>query len=288
MIDANIPDFSFVRTVVHSAKTWFCLTDLAVACGGEASTDDLMGDFFEVPAEYRSVRTLYSPSGVAEELPVLTREGVVRVLLASELPGFLVLRHALMLSALSSALRDNPLSPVRRATQWGEQPVRQLLRDRGSSMAQLASMLSAVPGRPEQVFKVSTLNAVLFGRQLPSPEFLSRARYVFQRQPQELFTAEVLEASARKHGLPTPSHPSPATPPIAQYDVSPVVVVEAGPVDLSGREPAWRQVADVVEPSFELPELLSDDDLMDAAFTEAFGTTGLEVPFGSEPPAPDA
>jgi hypothetical protein len=293
--------FSSVRTIESDGETWYCLTDVATALGCDKNDADLMGAFLDAPEVCRSVRMLYGPDGTEESVPVVSLAGLAALLLASPPVRFAEFAHTVLVAGLPQFLRpqwEAARTAARPVTPWGDQPMRAVMKSRGISVADTAKLMSTVPGRSPLRVTGSTLNAVVFGRQLPLPEFLARARYVFQQPVEELFTAAVLEASSRKYqvtALQPESSPSVQAPvasyaelPVAVPPSSPLPFVEPTPVPESVPEPdsssplvvgvssesSEAGFLDMSEFSAGLPLLegeLSQEE-QDAVFAEAFGT----------------
>jgi hypothetical protein len=217
---------------------------------------------------------LYGVDDTAESVPVMVLEGFAALLLASPPEQFVDYAKGVLLNGLPASLRPQVQSARtinRPVTRWGEQPMRGVLKAMGVSVADAAGLMSRVRGREPLTVKVSTMNAVLFGRQLPTPEFLSRARYVLQKQPGELFTAAALEAFGVKHGA------SPAGP--AQRPRPKTLgLVKGGPADLSSQEgfapsvPSSPSPAPARVPDFEPPfSILSPEEIAELAGAAAAG-----------------
>jgi hypothetical protein len=281
--DSGNPDFSTVRSAEESDKTWYSLLDICKVLGAPSDADYLQENFFGIPKEHRSIRTLYDTQGSAETLPVVDADGFAHFLMLNSHPSFSALHHSLLVSAVPQVLRSQVHASKaleRRRTQWGEQPMRRVMRAIGSSVAQTAVLMSNVPELDPQVFKAAMLNAVLLGRQLPSPGFVLRAQYVLQRAPRDLFSEEVFAAYTKKYGDSSPSKPSPAPAPVPASSALPPVAVdeEVDPefehrseLRLSAKE---KEVLGIVElpssePSWE-PVGLSEAE-EDAVYNQAFG-----------------
>jgi prophage antirepressor-like protein len=273
-------DLSTVRSTQVDGTHWFSLTDIATALGCDNDDPELLGAYMDTTENHRSIRTLYRPDGTEELLPVITLEGLARLCLSSPPAVFSEFAVSVLLSALPAHVSPQARSAVsasRAATRWGEQPVRALMRGMGMSVAQLAVLLGRVPGREAVSVRVSTLNSVLMGRNLPSAEFFARVRFVFQRPAQDLFSWQVLAAVAERDGV-RQAAPAPAPAPSVS---AAALVREFGPVSaVPGQVPLpdpdadtdLSPLADVSSDSdgfVSLPEFSEVDE--DAVYAEAFG-----------------
>jgi hypothetical protein len=258
-------DLSSVRSVDVDGDEWYCLTDVAAAVGCDVDDPDLMGAFLGTAVEHRSVRMLYGSDGTAQQLPVVSRTGMAQLLLESPpaaLKGFAV---SVLFDGLASVLR--PQAQVRRGavrpvTQWGEQPARQVMRGKGVSVSALRDLVNVVPGREHASYAVSTLNAVLFGRQLPSADLVYRVQYVLQRPPSDLFSSGVVGAVAeRGKAAPSPAErPRPKT----------LGMVKSAPSDLSSQEGFTPSVLTVPDKPSRVPNPSVSSEELEGAAARAY------------------
>jgi hypothetical protein len=276
----TLPDLSAVRVIKDGDTVWYSLADIADAAHAQFPTMELVRIYDSLPFEHRRERQLFSPSGASEQGPVVSVEGVVAVLAQSTDPGLVALRLVFLESSVRQALHRSSGGPLR-ATPWGEQPIRQVLRDKGLSVARFTVLLNAAPF--PSVFRAATVSAVVLGRQLPSLDLADAAQYVLQVPRGELFSAEVLERQAKRYGSPqaAPVVPEPSESAyrfVGMSDLVPSDGVEGSEALPELLEfPARFQVSpssptplSPVDPESRTPD--EDDALIEAAFAELLST----------------
>lgn len=217
-------DLAGVRTVHVDGAQWFCVTDFVAVLGGDPNAADTFEVSRRTPAEDLRVHDLYGINGSIERLPVATKEGLAFFILHSKQLVFVEMRKEALMGFFASMLTSSD-KPARSSTRWGEQPIREILRETSVPLSRFTASLNAQRSLAAPLSHAS-VSSILLGRQLPSPEFLVAAQRACQRPVRELFTPRVLEASAKRYGSAPVSMIVPAQPTTPSRPSSPPVFID--------------------------------------------------------------